>query len=373
MTRPSDLMRPEVLERPAYAVADARGLIKLDAMENPFPWPGELANAWLDSLRGVPLNRYPDPSGRLVTAAIRDAHGLPETAGCLLGNGSDELIQILIAAVQGSGRPVLAPVPTFVMYEVLARVAGVPFIGVPLRPDFELDAAALLQALEQHQPALLFLAYPNNPTGRLYDAGLVRELVAANPGITVIDEAYAPFASHSFLSRAGALPGLMVMRTFSKSGLAGLRLGYLAAAPEWIDALDRLRLPYNVNALTQRSVLFALEHAEVLERQARLLREQRARVSAALRAQPGVRWVVPSEANFILFQVVPGQGHPVFDALRAAGILIKDVGHGGEPLVDCLRVTVGAPDENDAFLAALATALDSLGGVSDESSGEPSA
>lgn len=358
MTRPSELMRSEVLERPAYKVADAAGLIKLDAMENPFPWPGELEAAWLEALRGVELNRYPDPGARKVTAAIRAAHGLPDGAGCLLGNGSDELIQILITAVQGSGRPVIAPVPTFVMYEVLARAAGVAFVGVPLAPDFELDAAALFRALEEHRPSLLFLAYPNNPTGRLYDPGLVAELVAANPGVTVVDEAYAPFASHSFLARAGSPPGLMVMRTLSKLGLAGLRLGYLAAAPEWVDALDRLRLPYNINALTQRSVLFALEHGSLLERQARVLREQRSRLAAMLAALPGVRRVVPSEANFILFEVPAGRGRTVFESLLAAGILIKDVGLGGGLLADHLRVTVGAPDENDAFLAALSAALE---------------
>jgi histidinol-phosphate aminotransferase len=358
MTRPSDLMRPAVLARSAYVVADAAGLIKLDAMENPFPWPGELETAWLEALRGVELNRYPDPGGRAVIAAIRAAHGLPESAGCLLGNGSDELIQILITAIQETGRPVLAPVPTFVMYEVLARAAGVPFVGVPLAQDFDLDAPALLRALEQHRPALLFLAFPNNPTGRLYDPGLVGELVAANPGITVIDEAYAPFASHSFLPQAGTPPGLMVMRTLSKLGLAGLRLGYLVASPEWIDALDRLRLPYNVNSLTQRSVLFALQHGELLDRQARVLCEQRSRVSAALASLPGVRRVMPSEANFILFEVTPGRGRAVFESLLASGILIKDVGLGGGALADHLRVTVGAPGENEAFLAALAKALE---------------
>jgi histidinol-phosphate aminotransferase len=357
MTLPADLMRPEVLARPAYAVADAGGLIKLDAMENPFPWPGELGDAWLDALRGVELNRYPDPAGRAVVAAIRAAHGVPADAGCLLGNGSDELIQILIHAVQASGRPVLAPTPTFVMYEVLARAAGVPFIGVPLQPDFDLDGPALLRALEEHRPAVVFLAFPNNPTGLLYDPGLVTEMVAANPGLTVIDEAYAPFSSHSFLARAGTPAGLMVMRTLSKLGLAGVRLGYLAADPAWVDALDRLRLPYNVNALTQRSVRFALQHGGVLEDQARILREERARVSAALEALPGVRRVIPSDANFILFEVGRGGGRGVFESLRSSGILIKDVGRAGGVLADHLRMTVGTPEENRAFLAALEVAL----------------
>lgn len=359
MNRPADLMRPEVLAQAAYAVPDSAGMLKLDAMENPYPWPGELHSAWLEALSGVELNRYPDAGARALTAAIRAAHGVPEEAGCLLGNGSDELIQILISAIQASGRPVLSPVPTFVMYEVLARAAGVPFVGVPLTADFDLDGPALLRAMKEHRPALVFLAFPNNPTGRLYDPGLVAEVIAANPGLTVIDEAYAPFSGHSFLPRAGIAPGLMVMRTMSKLGLAGLRLGYVAATPEWIDALDRLRLPYNINALTQRSVSFALAHARVLDEQARILREQRAQVSAALTSMPGVRRVIPSDANFILFEVARDRGHAVFESLRVSGILIKDVGRAGGTLRDHLRVTVGRPEENRAFLAALAEALTS--------------
>ncbi len=358
MTLPADLMRPEVLGQPAYAVADAVGLVKLDAMENPYPWPGALEAAWLECLRGIELNRYPDAAAQEVTAVLRAGHGIPESAGCLLGNGSDELIQILITAVQGSGRPVVAPIPTFVMYEVLARAGGVPFVGVPLDADFDLDMDAMLQALAEHRPALLFLAYPNNPTGRLYDPGRVRELIAANPGVTVIDEAYAPFSGHSFLDQIGeAIPGLMVMRTLSKLGLAGLRLGYLAAVPEWIEALNRLRLPYNVNSLTQRSVVFAFEHARELEAQAGRLREQRGELVEALVAKSGIRRVIPSDANFLLFQVGEGQGQSVFESLRSSGVLIKHSGASGGTLADHLRVTIGTPAENRTFLEALDRAL----------------
>jgi len=360
MTLPIDLMRPEVLGQPAYAVADAQGLVKLDAMENPYPWPGALESAWLEALRGVHLNRYPDAAASEVMAAIRAVHGIPEAAGCLLGNGSDELIQILITAVQGSGRPVIAPVPTFVMYEVLARAAGIPFVGIPLDPDFDLDMPAMLRGLAEHRPALLFLAYPNNPTGRLYDPDKVRALIDANPGITVIDEAYAPFSEHSFLDRVGGMspPGLMVMRTLSKLGLAGLRLGYLAAVPEWIDALNRLRLPYNVNSLTQLSVVFALEHAAELEAQAARLREQRAALFDALVADPRIRRVIPSDANFLLFQVNGGQGSKVFESLRSSGVLIKNSGSASGVLADHLRVTIGTATENRTFLDALDRALD---------------
>ena len=354
---PDALMRPEVLAQPAYQVADASGMIKLDAMENPHPWPGELEDAWLEALRDPQLNRYPDAGAAALEQKIREAHGVPPAAGLLLGNGSDELIQILVMAVAASGRPILAPEPTFVMYGVLARALGVPFVGVPLNADFTLDSQAMHAALAEHDPAVVFLAYPNNPTGTLDDADTVRRIVEANPGVTVVDEAYAPFAAHSFLPEVGQHDGLMVMRTVSKLGLAGARLGYLAASPAWIDALDRLRLPYNINTLTQRSVAFALAHGGALDAQARGIIEERARLSEALAATTGVEQVFSSQANFVLFRVREGQGHATFAALREAGILIKDVGRAHPLLADCLRVTVGRPDENAAFLDALRTAL----------------
>jgi len=356
--RPQDLMRPEVLARSAYAVPDARGLLKLDAMENPFPWPGEdLQEAWFDALKGQTLNRYPDPLARELSARLRVAHGLPERAGCLLGNGSDELIQILITAIQGSGRPVVSPTPTFVMYEVIARSLGVPFIGVPLARDFSLDLDALLATIAETRPAIVFLAYPNNPTGVLYPVDAIAAVVAANPGLTVLDEAYAPFSGHSFLPEAGTPSNLLVLRTLSKLGLAGLRLGYLAADPLWIEALDRLRLPYNIGSLAQRSALFALEHGDRLEAQAAILRAERGRLSAALCVVPGVLQVYPSAANFLLFQVAPGQGSAAHAGLRTAGILIKNLDAPGTVLADHLRVTVGTPEQNTRFLAALAEVL----------------
>lgn len=354
---PDALMRPEVLAQPAYHVADATGLIKLDAMENPHPWPGALEDAWLEALRDPQLNRYPDAQARDLAKQVRTAHGVPEAAGLMFGNGSDELIQTLIMAVAASGRPILAPEPTFVMYGVLARALGVPFIGVPLNADFTLDVDAMHAALAEHEPAVVFLAYPNNPTGTLDDPETIQAIIEANPGVTVVDEAYAPFAAHSFLPEVSHHDGLMVMRTVSKLGLAGARLGYLAASAGWIDALDRLRLPYNINTLTQRSVTFALDHRDVLDDQARGIIEERGRLSDALAALDGVEHVFPSQANFILFRVREGQGHASCADLRDAGILIKDVGRAHPLLADCLRVTVGRPDENDAFLAALRDAL----------------
>jgi histidinol-phosphate aminotransferase len=353
MSRPVDLMRSEVLAQPAYSVADARGMIKLDAMENPYSWPGALQQQWLGSLVNVELNRYPDPGAQNLVRMLRTAHGIPDDAGCILGNGSDELIQMLIMAVGGSSRPIVAPVPSFVMYEVLARAVGAEFIGVPLQSDFTLDMPALEHVLRERRPALFFLAHPNNPTGLCYPEAEVMRLIEINPGVTVVDEAYAPFTDGSFLPLAGQRSNLMVMRTLSKLGLAGLRLGYLAATHEWIDALERLRLPYNINSLTQHSARFALEHRAALEDQARTIRGERDRLSEALAGLPMVLRVFPSQANFLLFRVQQGQADGLFAGLRERGILIKNVSRQGGLLVDCLRVTVGSPEENTAFLEAI--------------------
>ena len=353
MSRPTDLMRPDVLAQPAYSVADARGMIKLDAMENPYPWPGALHQQWLDSLANLELNRYPDPNARDLAQLLRETHGIPDDAGCILGNGSDELIQMLIMAVAGSSRPIVAPLPSFVMYEVLARALGAEFIGVPLQDDFALDMPVLERVLIEKRPALLFLAHPNNPTGLCYPESEVMRLIELNPGVTVIDEAYAPFTDGSFLPRVGARANLMVMRTLSKLGLAGLRLGYLAATRAWTDALERLRLPYNINTLTQHSARFALAHGATLEDQARTIRSERGRLTEALARLPMVARVFPSEANFLLFRVWEGQADRLFFGLRERGILIKNVSRHGGLLVDCLRVTVGSPAENTAFLETL--------------------
>ncbi len=256
------LIRPEVRALSAYHVPDPGRLVKLDAMENPYPWPGELEPLWHEALRGVEVNRYPDPGAGRLKARLRQAMGVPEAAEMLLGNGSDEVIQILLTAVAGPGRTVLAPEPTFVMYRQVALTLGLRFVGVPLRaPDFGLDGEAMLAAVAAHDPAVVFLAYPNNPTGNLFDAEAVRAVLDASRGLVVVDEAYTPFAQESFLGEVLRHPRLLVLRTVSKMGLAGLRLGWLAGAPAWVRELEKVRLPYNINVLTQRSAELALDHA----------------------------------------------------------------------------------------------------------------
>jgi histidinol-phosphate aminotransferase len=352
---PAELIRPEIRALAAYHVPSATGMIKLDAMENPFPWPGELRDAWLDRLRDASLNRYPDPGGQVLKARLREALDLPDGLDLLLGNGSDELIQLLALGLigpAGERRCVLAPEPSFVMYRMTARFAGLDYVGVPLRADFGLDEDALMAAIGRHRPVLIYLAYPNNPTGNLFDRDAMLRIVAAAPGLVVIDEAYSAFADASLLDELPAHANLLVLRTVSKIGLAGLRLGYLVGAPDWLHEFDKLRLPYNINTLTQISVAFALEHRDLLDAQAVRLKQARGELLAALRTIPGIT-AYPSAANFILFRTASGRAGAVFEALRAQGILIKNLGGGSELLRDCLRVTVGSTEENRAFLAAL--------------------
>ncbi len=345
-------LRPEIRALQAYHVPDAAGLIKLDAMENPYHWPGSMVEEWLVLLKTAELNRYPDPAARLLREQLRKSMDVPDGAGIILGNGSDELIQIILMALAGKDRVVLAPEPGFVMYHMIATFTDMAYVGVPLAEDFSLDLEAMLAAIEQHQPAVLFLAYPNNPTGNLFDRQDIDRIIEATPGIVIIDEAYHAFADSSYMAGIMQHDNLLVMRTVSKMGLAGLRLGLLAGKPEWLDEFDKVRLPYNINVLTQLSARFALQHQAVLEAQTGQIKQDRAMLIAALKEIPGLQ-VYPSQANFILFRTEAGRASPLFEQLKQAGILIKNLDKAGGRLRDCLRVTVGTPEQNRQFVSAL--------------------
>ena len=347
------LVRSEIRAMSAYHVPPATGMVKLDAMENPWPWPDELRAGWLELLQTAALNRYPDPTAGELQSVMREAMTVPAAAGVVLGNGSDELIQMIVQAVAMPGRTIMAPEPTFVMYRQIATVCGLQFRGIPLRDDFSLDRQDMLAALEREQPAVTFLACPNNPTGNLFDAGTIRDMLNLAEGLVVVDEAYAPFTDGSFMSALGEFDNLLVLRTVSKLGLAGLRLGMLAGAAAWLEEIDKTRLPYNIGTLNQLSGAFALRHKPVFDAQAKQIRTARGELAAGLRAIDGLT-VYPSEANFILFRAPAGRADGLYAGLREAGILIKNL-HGSAPgLHDCLRVTVGQPGENRAFLEALA-------------------
>lgn len=366
-------VRPDVQRMAAYHVADATDAIKLDAMENPWRLPGALQAELAQRLAALAINRY--PSGNTYTAlkqAIARHDGLDGIDGLVLGNGSDELISLLCQLVAQPGATIMAPAPSFVMYEMGARLAGVGFVPVPLRPDFSLDREAMLQAIETHRPALVFLAYPNNPTGNLFDADDVRAILQATDGLVVLDEAYAPFAGGaSWLSQLQAWPNLAVMRTCSKWGLAGARIGYLASAPAWAAQLDKIRPPYNISALDAETACFAFQHHADFDQQTRALCAERQTLVQRLQAMQGpqgLSHVYPTAANFVLVRLAGGQGDGagpsratrVAAAMRAAGVLIKDASRMHPALAECLRLTVGAPEENEAMLQALAAALDAV-------------
>ncbi len=347
---PGTVLRPDVLALSAYAVADATGMVKLDAMENPYPLPQTVRDEIARAVASAPMNRYPDPTAPGLKRRLRETMGVPAGIDLLLGNGSDEIIQLLALAVARPGSVIVGVEPSFVMFRLLAGLAGTGFVGVPLRPDFSLDEAALMKAIREHRPALTFIAYPNNPTGNLFDRSAIERIIAASPGLVVVDEAYHAFAGESFIGELVRLPNLVVMRTLSKLGLAGLRLGFLMGRADWLDQLDKVRMPYNVNVLTQLAAEVVLAHGDVLEGQTRAIMHARGALAEALSAVPGVT-VFPSAANFLLFRVP--EAARVHAALKARRILIKNLSGGHPLLADCLRVTVGTPDENRLFLDAL--------------------
>lgn len=357
-------IRGDVQSMHAYAVQDSRGMVKLDAMENPYTLPAALQTELGQRLARVEINRYPGVRLQDLRDAMAQHTGLPDGSALMLGNGSDELISLLAMACDVPGASILAPVPGFVMYAMSAQLQGLAFHGVPLTANFELDEAAMVAAMRAHQPAITYLAYPNNPTANLWDAAVIRRLIAEAAqlgGIVVMDEAYQPFASRSWIDEMRRDPAanahVLLMRTLSKFGLAGVRLGYMAGAAPLIAEIDKVRPPYNVSVLNAECALFALEHAEVFAQQSAQIRTQRAALTEALAGMPGLT-VFPSEANMVLVRLArraagddPAQR--VFDGLRARGVLVKNVSKMHPLLVDCLRLTVGTAEQNARLLTAL--------------------
>ncbi|MES2317893.1 MAG: histidinol-phosphate transaminase [Pseudomonadota bacterium] len=354
----ANTIRPEIRADAPYHVPESGGFIKLDAMENPYPLPLHMRAELGRRLADAVLNRYPVPSYASLKHKIRARMGVPKGYDVILGNGSDECISMIVAAVAGREQRavVMAPVPAFVMFARSAMLAGADFVGVPLKVDLTLDKAAMLAAIAKHKPAVVFLAYPNNPTGNLFDEADIVEIIEAlgETGIAVVDEAYGPFARTSFMPRLPEFENLVVMRTVSKLGLAGIRLGYMSAAPALLEQFEKVRPPYNVNVLTQLAAEFALDHIDILNDQASLIIAERARLAAALAALPGVT-VYPSAANFLLVRV-PDAVHACAK-LEAEKIMVKNVSRMHEMLSNCIRVTVSTPEENSAFLDAFKASL----------------
>lgn len=351
---PEKIIRDEIRALNAYHVPPSQDMIKLDAMENPYSLPPALQAEIATLVAGAAMNRYPDPSAEALKAQLRETMSIPAGMDVMLGNGSDELIQIIAMAVAKPDAVLLSIEPSFVMYQMIATFTGMRYIGVPLTPNFELDTPRVLDAIAQHQPAVIFLAYPNNPTGNLFDAADISRIIEAAPGLVVVDEAYHAFADSSFMPKLVQYPNLLVMRTLSKLGLAGLRLGFMAGSHEWLGQLEKLRLPYNINVLTQLVAQKILAQLDVLTQQTEQIKQQRLMLRQRLEMMPGVE-VFPSDANFILIRVAAAD--KVFEGIKQRGVLIKNLSRGHEMLNNCLRITVGTPEENERFVHALQESL----------------
>ncbi len=350
-------IRQDIQSMHAYAVQDSAGMVKLDAMENPHRLPAALQAHLGQRLGALALNRYPDGRVNDLRIALADYAQMPEGFDIMLGNGSDELISLLALACDIQGASILAPLPGFVMYGMSAQLQGLQFIGVPLTADFELDEAAMLAAIAEHKPAIIYLAYPNNPTANLWDDEAIENIINAvgqQGGLVVMDEAYQPFASKSYINRIAQHSHVLLMRTLSKFGLAGVRLGYMMGPKALMVEIDKVRPPYNISVLNCECALFALENQDVFTEQALDLIAQRAMLLKALGNMPGVKcW--PSDANMILVRVADAA--KTFDGMKAKGVLVKNVSKMHSLLANCLRLTVGTADENLLMLSALKTSL----------------
>ncbi|WP_411877411.1 histidinol-phosphate transaminase [Polaromonas sp. YR568] len=350
------LIRQDVQSMHAYAIQDSAGMVKLDAMENPHRLPAALQAHLGQRLGALALNRYPDGRVNDLRKALADYAQMPEGFDIMLGNGSDELISLLAMACDVEGGSILAPMPGFVMYGMSAQLQGLKFIGVPLTADFELDEAAMLAAIKEHQPSIIYLAYPNNPTANLWDDAVIEKIVEAAPGLVVMDEAYQPFSSKSYIDRIAKHGHVLLMRTLSKFGLAGVRIGYMMGPKALIAEVDKVRPPYNISVLNYECALFALEHQEEFAAQAGDLVVQRQVLMDALTgmAAKGVKaW--KSDANMILVRVPDAA--KTFEGMKSHKVLVKNVSKMHPLLANCLRLTVGTADENAQMLAALEKSL----------------
>ena len=351
MKTASDFIRDDIKSMSAYRIADlAEGFIKLDAMESPYhPFARfpELSNEWLRLIARAQIHLYPNPAASGLQETLRKAFDIPESAAIALGNGSDELIQFMTLLVAQSGATMLAVEPSFVMYRHNAELYGMNYVGVPLNEDFTLDLPAVLSAIEKHQPALIFIAYPNNPTGVCFRREEVEAIIRAAQGIVVVDEAYGAFSRDSFLPQAGSVENLVVMRTISKIGFAGLRIGYATGSPAVMGELAKILPPYNMNQLSLATAKFALQHHDAIQTTIDILKTERERVFNELSAMGRLK-AFPSEANFITVRVPDADA--LFNTLKENRILIKKL-HGTHPLLaQCVRITIGSPEQNDAVL-----------------------
>ncbi len=346
-------VRSELAGLTAYGAPQLDVAVRLNTNENPYPPSAELVGDLAAALAeaAVELRRYPDREATQLRAGLAAYLDQP-VEGVWAANGSNEVLQQLCLAFGGAGRSALGFEPSYSMHRLIALTTGTRWVSASRAADFSLSAADAVAAVEEHQPDLVFLCTPNNPTGNSLAPDVVAAVAEAAPGMVVVDEAYAEFSSSpSSLSLLRTHPRLVVTRTMSKAfGLAGNRIGYLAASPEVVDAMRVVRLPYHLSALAQAAASVALRHTHELLGTVATVIEERERVAHTLGLVEGVE-VLPSDANFLLFGRFP-DASKTWQALLDRGVLVRDVS-GGHGLAGWLRVTIGLPEENDAFLAAL--------------------
>ena len=362
MAAPLHLVRPAVRAERAYLVPTSTDAgAKLDQNESPFDFPAGVKAAVLARFAGEPWNRYPDDRPHALTAALTARLGVREGA-VLVGRGSNDLVHSLGLCFLSAGTPVVIPAPTFALFGSVARMHEARVVNVPPRADFSHDPDAILAAAQDAGAALTVVVTPNNPTGQTTDYDALDRLAAGVPGILLVDEAYHEFVSgRAALDLLDAHDNVLVMRTFSKAiGLAGIRVGYLVGHPALIAEMEKARLPFLVDRLAEAVTVEALAHPDLLAEHVATVIAERDRMFDAVAAMPGVE-AVPSAANFFLFRT-PLQAAALRAALAARGVLVRDVSaypelapQGGRP--GWARVSVGAPDENRAFVAALAAVL----------------
>jgi len=345
MTFINEWLRSDIQNIKAYHVPNSRNMIKLDAMESPFLVPQDLMKPYLTYLSEAVLNRYPNPSAEEVQQTLRSLMDIPNELGVLLGNGSDELIQLMALACE-TGDTVLSFEPSFVMYEMIAKFTRLNYKGVLLDGNYEINLDVTLNEIIRTQPKLIFIAYPNNPTGNTFDRESIHAIIKESEALIVVDEAYYAYSEDSFLNEVSNYPNLVLLRTISKVGFAGLRLGLLIGSQDTIRELDKLRLPYNINSLTQASANFLLKEKEQIVANADIIIDERQRLFDELSIMTSVK-VFPSQANFLLIKVDDAKS--LFEFLKANGILVKSFAMHPQ-LSNCIRLTVGDPSENNEFL-----------------------
>lgn len=347
----NQIIRSDVLAMTAYKVIECpEDCLKLDAMESPYEYSDEMRAELAKQLAHTPIHLYPTPKAQGLPQMLRERVGILEQADIVLGAGSDELIRLLTMLTGRSGSTMLTVEPSFVMYRVNAEFFGMKYVGVPLNADFTLNLEAVLEAIATHQPQLIFIAYPNNPTGVPFAKADVEQIIAAAPGLVVIDEAYGAFSSHTFVPQAGLNEKLVVLRTLSKIGFAGLRVGYAVGHSSVMHELRKVTPPYNMNQLSLTAAKFALQYPQFIDEHINKQKSERERMRTMLKTWSQVQ-VFPSEANFITMRVPDAQ--VLWQAMLDHNILIKNL-HGVHPLLEqCVRITVGKPEQNQLVLGVM--------------------